>query len=112
MFGRVFENPADLGGQLLGEPFVGIDDHHPGMCGLRHGPVDEVAVVDVLPPDNATAVDLTDDIERSVGRAGVGHEDLVGDITNRLDARADILSLVLAGYEDGQHLSHGTGEVE
>ena len=67
------------------------------MGGLGDGPVLEVGVIDELPLDDPAAACPADDLQRVVGREGIGHENLVGHLADRFDARADLVRLVLAG---------------
>ena len=100
--GSAEEEVADLRGQGRGHSLVGVDDQDPRVLGLGNRPVEETAVADVFAPDHAANADPADDLQRAVGRAGVGHEDLVGHGADRLDRGANVASFVLAGDEDGQ----------
>ena len=104
--GRVFEQFANLLGQLRRHAFVGIDHEHPLVLGLRNRPVFEVCRVDVFALDDAAAADVADDIQRAVRRAGIGDEDFVRDCLHRFDACADIAPLILAGNEHGEFCCH------
>ena len=56
------------------------------MASLRDGPVLEVGRVDVFRLDDAAVAQGANDIERTVGRAGIRDENLIGDRPHRLNA--------------------------
>ena len=103
---RRLEHLANFLGQLGRHALVGIDDQHPLVPGLRNRPVLEVGRVDVFSLDDAAAADVADDVERAVGRAGIGDENFVGDCLHRFDASTDVAPLILAGNEHGEFCCH------
>ena len=91
------EHLADFGGQAAGEPFVGVDLKYPGMRRLRDGPILEIGMIDKLPLDQPATAQAANEVRRVVGRERIGHENLVGHLTDRFDALADIVRFVAAG---------------
>ena len=109
---RLGQERLDFAAHLRRDPFVGIDEQNPFMGGLRDGPILEVTRGAIFAFNDPAATNLTDDLERTIGRSGIGNQDLIGDRLKALDARANIQSFVLAGDQNcqtaaGRAISHG-----